>query len=452
MCGIVGYMTRSGYIRHKDYFVQALYADGLRGLDATGVFMVNEHTGNVSVVKRAMAVNDFLDLKIVDNAFKSLTSCSIAVGHNRQATAGAHTHANAHPFTHGEFTLVHNGTLRTTYDLPDNKMFDVDSEMVCYSFSKIGIEETLKKINGAFALVWYDSKRKVLQMVRNDERPLWVGTNEEGSEIFFASEGGLVNWMCGRQNPSIKLKSLELLKPGVIHTFSYSEDKTAKEIIRHEQEVKLWEPYVYTPPTNPNAAGHALAKPEDVPATGERTFIGKELSKLGLAYNQKISVIWTGKMVTSSMQTTRYEGYMTEEPWLSVTFYTQIDPNLKIDEEYRTKIIGCTKMDNATGLIVSKEHMRKVRNNPIVLPAQYQKLDDDDEETRAGIISLHVKGPNGKQISRGRFLELTKHGCSNCTKSLSTADQEDIVWLSGDNPLCPECTEELSGMLNVQRH
>lgn len=453
MCGIVGYMSRSGFLRHKDYFQQALYADGIRGLDATGMFMVNEHTGAVSVVKRAMAVNDFYDLKVVDEAFKRMTSCGIAVGHNRQSTMGAHINANAHPFTHGDFTLVHNGTLRSTYDLPDHKMFDVDSEMICYSFSKIGVEETIKKLNGGFALVWYDSKRKVLQMIRNNERSLYVATSEDSSEIYFASEGGMIAWLCGRQNPPIKLKSIELLKPGVLHTFSYSESKDDKEIKRHEQELKLWEPYVYTPPANPNVSGHLPAVQGSTPATykeGERLYIGKELALLGLAFNQKITVVFTDKVLTPGMRTYRYEGYMTEEPWTPVSVYTLNDIFIELEHEYRTKIIGVSKQQGVASLIVDKDHLRRVHSGKIDIPIiQRDKFNLDNKENT---ITLHVKGPDGKQISRAKFLELTQHGCSNCSRNLTLDEQDSIIWLSGDNPLCPECVEEVGGMLTVYKH
>lgn len=197
MCGIVGLIhpTKKWIPDLRAAFSQMLYADAVRGKDSTGVFRVD--SGKVDWRKAACAPGPFFGIKGVDEFLGVMGDASFVVGHNRSATKGRITHTNSHPFEDGHITLVHNGTLWTHNNLPDGHKYDVDSEAITHAIRKIGIKDTVPLLHGAYSLVWYDSKKKTLNFLRNKERPMnFVYTKDD--LIFFSSEAPLAEWVARR--------------------------------------------------------------------------------------------------------------------------------------------------------------------------------------------------------------------------------------------------------------
>lgn len=199
MCGIV---LAGGNLGASDLeiFNQLLYCDVFRGQHSTGVFAKRLNETEVLTYKEALPSYALL----LKNEYKELTTGktnytvapSWIVGHNRHATRGAVNAQNAHPFTHGNITLVHNGTLVNQDLLPEASRFVVDSENICYSIDKIGAEETIQKLDGAFTLVWHDASDETLHIIRNDERPFHLC--RIGVDWFGASEEDMLMWILKR--------------------------------------------------------------------------------------------------------------------------------------------------------------------------------------------------------------------------------------------------------------
>lgn len=221
MCGIVGVINYHKFYQPKmrEIFIQMLMLDVVRGKESTGVFKARGK--EVDWRKAACPAWDFFQIKNVDEFFNGIGDYPFVVGHNRWATRGKVEDKNAHPFEEGKITLVHNGTLNSVYQLPDHQKFEVDSNLIAHSINKIGIEETTKKMGGAYALVWFDAKRKTLNLLRNDERPLFLMDIPKENMYLFGSEIGLLKWVAMRNGyiPG-EWKSLE---PHLLHTFEEGE-------------------------------------------------------------------------------------------------------------------------------------------------------------------------------------------------------------------------------------
>jgi len=185
MCGIVGVAGKI-FADEDKIFKDLLYMDELRGKDSTGVVAVAAYSGAMSYHKRAIGAQDFLDSK--KGSALITQSNRVLIGHNRWKTKGAVNHQNAHPFHHGHIIGVHNGTLKDQSLLPDSKEFDVDSDNIFYSISTLGVEETHRKLHGAFALVWWNSEDKTLNFLRNSERTLYIARKRNQETIYWASE------------------------------------------------------------------------------------------------------------------------------------------------------------------------------------------------------------------------------------------------------------------------
>lgn len=149
-------------------FNKLLLLDVVRGMDSTGIAKIGEDN-SVHIRKHDLPSYHVLDMRSTAR-FINASRVSGMIGHNRAATKGAVNVENAHPFQHGHITLVHNGTLTSMVGLEGT--FDTDSERIALTMSVQGEKETLEKLKGAYALVWYNSEDRSFNFARNSERPL----------------------------------------------------------------------------------------------------------------------------------------------------------------------------------------------------------------------------------------------------------------------------------------
>jgi predicted glutamine amidotransferase len=187
MCGIVG---RAGALGAPDerIFKVMLLLDYFRGQDSTGVASITKK-GYSSVLKIAddpiMLFNHKEYEEVVAGVYDS-----IWIGHNRAATIGVTTRQNAHPFECDHIVGVHNGTLTkdafNTLGSWLDKSYDTDSETLYRYMAEYGVDETISRLQGAWALVWFDAKEQTLNMIRNSERPLFTAVSKRGETRFLS--------------------------------------------------------------------------------------------------------------------------------------------------------------------------------------------------------------------------------------------------------------------------
>jgi len=206
-----------------------LYADAVRGWDATGVFGVNR-LGNVDIKKQASPAGHFVSTpeykKFSEDMFQTY---QMVIGHNRKATHGEKKHADAHPFWDKEekICLVHNGMIS------NYKAFcvesTVDSAAIANALATENTDEVISRVEGAFTFIWYNVDEKKLYMIRNAARPLYM--LETITTLMLASEDSLAYWVAKRNN-SIINKCTEL-KVMTLYSF----DLETRDFIE-EREIK----------------------------------------------------------------------------------------------------------------------------------------------------------------------------------------------------------------------
>src|SRR3990167_5908452 len=199
MCGLVGIFGNVNTVKKEDFFEDLLQVDVVRGMDATGVAIVNSGKGKPKIFKGAV-----LPPVIIKNTkytqAKSGTHI-LMMGHNRAATIGEVINQNAHPFNIGDITLAHNGTIfNFKHTLGDGQEFQTDSETLTYSISKIGIAETWKKIDGAATLTYWDSRHKTFNMISNGKRPIHFTYTDDKGCLLYASERWMLEAIAERHN------------------------------------------------------------------------------------------------------------------------------------------------------------------------------------------------------------------------------------------------------------
>lgn len=211
MCGIVAIICKNPtglFAYDRDAFEDMLVANSIRGLDSTGVFGVSLRN-EVHIVKQGIDPVNFFRAPSYKEWGNKIPQFRVVVGHNRKATHGDISSTNAHPFKEGHIVLVHNGMLWAHKDIKSD--VEVDSHALCHGFADKGARETLKEVNGAFALIWYDIKEKKLFLWRNDDRPLALV--ETSQNIYIASELGMLKWLLNREK-----RSVTILREGEIVT------------------------------------------------------------------------------------------------------------------------------------------------------------------------------------------------------------------------------------------
>lgn len=210
MCGLVG---MAGKLEFKDEktMKRLLHFDYFRGPDSTGLAALRK-TGDVKIAKIASHPFDLFDSKRFQETLSGFSSLAF-IGHNRLATKGAVNSTNAHPYEYGHIVGAHNGTLDQSSwkDLEKavGEETGVDSQAIFLAISKLGIEETVKLLRGAWALTWIDTKEGTMNFLRNKERPLWYCYTEAFDKLFWASEYWMMQTAISQSDQSYKIYTEE---------------------------------------------------------------------------------------------------------------------------------------------------------------------------------------------------------------------------------------------------
>ena len=508
MCGIVGFISTdavSERISNRNWLAQALFTGTLRGSDSTGLFTVGKEAGNAAqwiprTFKLAMPGPYFVSTRPYGSMLSSRHT-GLAIGHNRAATKGEVNDSNAHPFTIDGITLVHNGSLTNHKVLEGGSGFDVDSKYVTYSFAKFGVETTLARIRGAFALVWYDREDRSLNFVRNAERPLWTCWNKGKTVMYYTSERGMLSWLAVRnnifldydtmeqvpegkwckmllENPTKKIKPLpvEFVKPfvnntrdgywqgGVFHRYA-DENYLADEPgvrpqhrrQRNKQERKA------------EKAAKAADKKKDLTPPFDKKkskaeYTVETLNQLGLRLDK---VIQFSFLSTNRREQGRIEGFNDKYPEVTFVCYPAmcaeglVGKHEEVKNLVEAEVSGVNSLDGGKTFFVytrnatettMKDYIKEFDNSDIAAEATVNLCDieeaaDDAEHDGPGknVIPL-LHGPEKNVlVSQTRFLEYVAGGCLNCGSVISTAEHAGVVWTKAlpIRPVCPKCAEDL---------
>jgi hypothetical protein len=208
MCGIFGVITgNTGLVKYRELIYQGMVTGWLRGEESTGYFTVGKDKPKlVNTYKSTARGTEFMDLRESRKMMNNLYDYNVFVGHHRFATGPKNICVeNAHPFTHGKVTLVHNGVFRNSFHFPHSNSQNVepvDSAKFTYNLSMMAAgkdtTEFIQRVEGTYAAVWWDTEQEKLFITRNEDRPLSISMDEEKETLFFASERLHLEWLLTR--------------------------------------------------------------------------------------------------------------------------------------------------------------------------------------------------------------------------------------------------------------
>ena len=176
-----------------------------------------------------------------ENVLEKLEGPS-AIGHVRYSTKGSSNLKNAQPifvdYSKGEVAVGHNGTL-TNADILRSSLeaygaifqTTTDSEIIIHLMAKPshrnikeGIVDALKKIEGAFSLVFLTHDFIAGARDPHGFRPLWIGKTPEGA-IVFASETCALDLINAKPIREVKPGELVIVNESGLHSTMIREVK-----------------------------------------------------------------------------------------------------------------------------------------------------------------------------------------------------------------------------------
>jgi hypothetical protein len=185
----------------ENIFKDLFNISSLRGFEGAGVIVSQREVLKASPVIRTLKTTQIAGALAYSEKLAELLKprCNIIAGHARWPTKGGTELAAAHPHRFGHIIGVHNGTMHKVAgeDVKDRS----DSALLFESFEKIGVEETIKTSDGAYALVWVDEKEQTINFLRNGQRTLYfknVGWSKNINTLVWASESEMMDFVFKR--------------------------------------------------------------------------------------------------------------------------------------------------------------------------------------------------------------------------------------------------------------
>lgn len=481
MCGIVGFITEDNKLYGKErikFMHQALIAGILRGDDSTGVFWSGgdfDLSKNAGWCKSATDGYSFVHGAKYATTERDIEKAGFCIGHNRAATVGRVCTDNAHPFSEGPVTMVHNGTLYDTRTLPHTapSHYVVDSQELAWNLGEAevdGAKEVIESILGAFALVWHDARDGSLNFVRNDERPLHFAHSKYSKTIYIASESHMLAWLGRRMR--LGFDSVYSLEVGKWLKFT---DNSLKPRVK-EVEVDSWGAWnqyggsyygrgkrragamYQTPASSPSRSSGNTSNPPSSTNDPNAIKVGDRWRSIPDLLQD--SLLALGLSVQDRLYFQPEHAIPGHGGWYSMVGYI---PSLKIR----------ARVNNLTGYHVGevKQRSRDFIVRPVALRADEEMpelvayfchtCDKDSYEMEkftlvAGQADTPAKqdgrepeddlgvptypGPDALMLTADDWLELTSDGCSLCGSSLPLVSSDSVKWFDGE-PVCAPCVE-----------
>jgi hypothetical protein len=462
-------------------FNELLKLDTFRGPHSTGILRVHKGSNECAVLKD---VGTPWELEYHPK-YKSMIETGwsrILLGHNRYATKGNIIAQNAHPFVAGSIIGAHNGTLRNQSLLTDHKFFEVDSENIFNEMSISGVDATIPKLCGAFALTFYNKDTTELSFIRNSERTLFYTYSEDGKTLFWASEAGMLQYIFHRaakkHTDILQFEPLRwyrvaiptnandigkfTVKPVTAYTYpvynynnrrAWEDADPENEYGYHypQKETKpdgYWINNVWYPRHNNIKGKDIINQPLPLPKPIESSVIKSKLNTL-IEFNVLRTIVGSGKndsyVEGNTMDGEKVRAYVPHgsERWEKYAHVGIVLQGFVKEKRYNQDEKRSYNLIKLSTLALAPS----VQENPPeeVVEVEEKKSEHNSFSTKGKrqLFTFGCEAPLGV-CGRSAYIEKISGGCGICGDMLDAdADFEDIEWLSHNQPICGQCAADM---------
>ncbi len=180
--------------------------------------------------------------KVEEYNFKNKT---LFLAHNRLAIQDLDIKANQ-PMENEKFVIVFNGEIYNHFEIKKELKFNnfkthSDTETLLWAFSEFGIEKTINKLNGMFAIGLFDKKNHLLYLIRDRVgiKPLYW-TFQRGEFIFSSELKGIRDELKEvDENSLIKFMSLSYIPNDKSYYKNFYKLKPAHYLIFDGKNIKI---------------------------------------------------------------------------------------------------------------------------------------------------------------------------------------------------------------------
>lgn len=418
MCGLVGVAGRVTP-EAKKAFKRLLELDTIRGPHSTGVMFVRSGMiatdSGAHVVKKMGTPWELFQTKPWDENYGKENR--VLMGHNRWATTGAINALNAHPFEFKNIIGSHNGTLRNQALLDDHKQFDVDSENLYYHMDKHGLDDTLMKTHGAFALTWWDKRDNTINFIRNTERTLFYVKSESGETLFWASE----DWMLrvALTGAGVKYGKNSVKMFCELNHYKLEVPACSNYVNNKLKEMECVKKEVYSPPVVKQSSHHGVTAQNSTSAR-LADYVGKTVE-----FCISSSSIYGSDSVT-------YFGYLVGNSLVKVRVWCKKDDDVyKIMSEFGA---GVNFKAEISGYSVMAEGNLFVKGTTV--ERVFRKANTGYSD---GGVGTKIYPGFDRDLDYKEWLVATSKCCAWCGDVADIRDAKKLLWLSHNEFICEGC-------------
>ena len=207
------------------------YINSYGQVDGSGIMWTTSE-GKSYFYKEEEDSTELLESKVFETLRPNMYKQKFLAGHTRYSTVGANSVENSHPFRHGRYLGMQNGTIKNDHKTlvgDDVSPCEVDSESVIWAMNKQGIEATFDNYEGEGVFMFMDLDDATFNIVKNSKRALHRAKITGYDIYIFATDAHAIEYTASRA--ALTIDKVEEVEDDTLITYDLEGGITTSELV-----------------------------------------------------------------------------------------------------------------------------------------------------------------------------------------------------------------------------